>query len=184
MNGSIALLVVDMQEQFRSLLTRDSHLDQALEHIQHVAGRLRAAGHTVVWVHDIEGVRADDPAAQVIPELEVDPNDLVSQKTHSNAFWGTDLSQRLSGLGVELVVVAGFAAEHCALFTYEGARERGFTAVMLQNGLVSTDPAAVAAAMSQRHVISYPVLEFLIDQTRERGPVSPAQQEPGADGAR
>lgn len=157
-----ALLIVDMQEQFRSEFSGDARLGDVLEHIGYVAQIFRGAGAPVVWVLDCEDVSRDDPVAAPIPELQRLPTDLTSWKRDSNAFWDTDLAERLRELQVGFVVVAGFAAEHCVVFTYHGARERGLTAALLQNGVLSSDAGAVAAVMRHHHVVSYPVLELLL----------------------
>ncbi|MNI87084.1 putative hydrolase [compost metagenome] len=89
-------------------------------------------------------------------------SDLRVAKESGNAFWNTELEQVLARHGVKLVIIAGFAAEQCVLFTYNGAEERGFRPVILQNGILSTHNDAVDATYRDRNVISYPVVEFLI----------------------
>lgn len=158
----VALLIVDMQEQFRDEIERDLNLGRAIEHIEYMASAFRSASAPVVWVLDCEDVQRDDPGARVVSELAVADVDLMSWKRDSNAFWETDLADRLRELDVGLVVVAGFSVEHCVLFTLHGATERGFRAVLLQHGVLSADAAAVIAAVSQRPVAGYPVLEFLL----------------------
>lgn len=65
--------------------------------------------------------------------------------------------------GVGLVIVAGFAAEHCVTFTFNGARERGFKAAVLHNGVVSENPDAVNEIYRDRPTVSYPVIEFMLN---------------------
>jgi nicotinamidase-related amidase len=84
-------------------------------------------------------------------------------KEFSNAFWKTDLEQLLRENGVEFVIVAGFAAEQCVTFTINGAIERGFQAAVLQKGVLSTQPEAIPSIYRDRHMISYPVIEFLME---------------------
>ena len=159
-----ALLVVDLQNQFAHSFARIESFDSVIEHIEHVAGLMRQAGQPVVFIKDIESVPEDSEGAAVIPSLQVEPTDLQVSKVHSNAFWRTELEAELRKRDVGLVVVSGFSTEHCVLFTYEGARERGFRAALLQNGIASEDPEATGAALRQRHLVSYPVLEFVLGQ--------------------
>ena len=63
---------------------------------------------------------------------------------------------------MDFVVVAGYAAEYCVLFTYNGARERGFKTAMLQGGIVSSKPDAITGAYRDRNLISYPVIEAMV----------------------
>ncbi|MBB6672798.1 cysteine hydrolase [Cohnella nanjingensis] len=165
----MALLVVDMQNAFLQDRVEASRISQACEYINHVARLFRERGHAVVHVQDIEGMEADQEETYAfVPEVEVEPDDVRIRKVHSNAFWETDLEAVLRERGAGLVVVAGFAAEYCVLFTYQGAIERGFKAAMLQNGILSEHRDTVQAAYRDRHVVAYPVLEWLAEHSGTR----------------
>ncbi|MNV18044.1 Isochorismatase family protein [compost metagenome] len=73
------------------------------------------------------------------------------------------MEQLLREHGVEFIIVAGFAAEHCVTFTINGAQERGFQAALLQKAILSTRPDAITSIYRDRHMISYPVIEFLME---------------------
>lgn len=64
---------------------------------------------------------------------------------------------------MKLVIVAGFGAEQCVLFTYNGALERGFKAVMLQNGIISSREDIIQATYRDRDLISDPVIAALVE---------------------
>ncbi len=162
MPANVAFLVVDMQNQFKDTYARIDSYGKVVEHINYVAGLMRGAHQPVVMIKDIESVEADGEAAAVISDIQVDESDIVVCKLRSNAFWETDLEDALRRRDVGFVVVSGFTTEYCVLCTYEGARERGFRAALLQNALLSEDAEANAAALRQRHVISYSALEFLL----------------------
>lgn len=157
------LLIVDMQESIVRQKMDQKAIDHACEYINHVANVLRSNDHVVVHVQDVEGMEgAEHEQYQVISEIDVDGEDITITKESSNAFWQTNLEQTLKDLGVELLIVSGFAAEECVLFTYNGAMERGFRPVMLQNGVLSTHPEAISSTYRDRNVISYPVVDYLI----------------------
>lgn len=159
----IALLIVDMQNVFLRDLKGKIPLESATEHINYVADLLRAQDHCVVLVQDIEG--ADDPDSElfdIIPEIRVEPGDIRVTKESSNAFWNTNLQEVLFENEVGLVIVSGFAAEHCVLFTYNGALERGFSTVMLQHGILSLDDEVIQSTYRHRNVISHPVIKFAL----------------------
>lgn len=140
-------------------------VNNACEYINHVSGLLRSKDHMVVHIQDMEGANEDtDPEARIIiSEITVEPQDFRVKKEFSNAFWKTDLETLLRDQEVGLVIVAGFAAEHCVTFTFNGAIERGFRAAILQNGTLSTQAEAITSLYRDRHMISYPVIEFLMD---------------------
>ncbi|PZT53199.1 isochorismatase family cysteine hydrolase [Paenibacillus silvae] len=158
-----ALLIVDMQESIVRTKMDQKAIDHASEYMNHVANVLRSNNHVVVHVQDVEGMKGAEPELyRVIPEIDVQDEDLILTKESSNAFWQTNLEQMLKSQGVELLIIAGFAAEECVLFTYQGAVERGFRPVMLQNGILSTHPDAVTGTYRDRHVISYSVVDYLM----------------------
>ncbi len=68
---------------------------------------------------------------------------------------------------LDLLVLCGQAAEHCVVFTYNGARDRGHTAVILQNAVLSRNPGRVEALMVDRNVISYPDIETIVSGGRQ-----------------
>lgn len=157
----IALLIIDLQYQHvRDVPT--SKLDRVCEHVNHVSNLLRAAGHPVVHIRDIEGMTEETRESyEEIEQVVVDPSDLIVTKEYSNAFWQTNLEEVLKQHGVEQLILAGYAAEHCVLFTYNGAVERGFSPVLLQNGFTSRHEDTIAAASRDRNLISYPVVEWM-----------------------
>lgn len=159
---TIALLVVDMQNNVLKNKIEKNRLDHACEYINHVSALLRAREHLVVHIQDVEGMEVGYPQDyEVIPEVDVTAEDIKISKIYSNAFWQTELEQTLLEHQVELVIVAGFAAEECVLFTYNGAIERGFNTVLLQNGVLSQNADVIAGTNRDRNLISYPVVEYL-----------------------
>lgn len=161
----IGFLIVDMQNIFLQDRMEKLNVNEACEYINHVSELLRSKDHMVIHVLDMEGANEDtDPEARnSISEVHVGPNDIRLQKQFPNAFWNTELEQLLRDHGVGFVIVAGFAVEQCVTFTMNGAEERGFQAAMLQKGLISKKTEAINAIYHDRHIISYPVIEFMMD---------------------
>jgi nicotinamidase-related amidase len=109
-------------------------------------------------------VASNEAAFNVIPEIQIMDGDLRVTKEYSNAFWKTDLEKILLEQGVDLLILSGYAAEHCVLFTYNGAMERGFKPVILQQGILSSHSDTITATYRDRKLISYPVIEALVNQ--------------------
>jgi nicotinamidase-related amidase len=158
-----ALLIIDMQKVFM-----DSHQDRAelgsvVEHINHVAKIFRDAGHPVVFTKDIEGMTEENAASyEIIDALPVAGSDRVVDKLNTNGFWETGLHELLKSENVGFVVVAGYSAEHCVTFTWQGARERGYRACMLQDGVLAYRPEALSSLFRSRNFVSYPALEHFL----------------------
>lgn len=158
---NIAFLIIDLQTVHVEDVPR-SKIDSACEYINHVSGILRTAGHPIIHIRDIEGMTEDTESSyDTIEEVFVDPSDRVVTKEYSNAFWKTNLHDVLAELEVEKLILAGYAAEHCVLFTYNGAVERGYSPLLLQNGLLSRHDDTIAAASRDRNMIAYQAVEWL-----------------------
>ncbi|MGG2027099.1 isochorismatase family protein [Gottfriedia sp. S16(2024)] len=159
----IAFLIIDMQKIFLEDKKESLNVEGACEYINYVADCIRSKNHIVIHVQDIEGAEEiNSELLSFIPEIKVEEQDICVSKEHSNAFWNTELEQILKGNDVELVIIAGFAAEHCVLFTYNGASERGFKPVLLQNGILSTKSDVIIQTYRDRNIISYNVVPYII----------------------
>lgn len=140
-------------------------VDKACEYINYVADLLRFKDHVVIHIQDLEGIQESNREEyNFIPEIQIKNNDLKMTKENSNAFWNTELEQILLNHGIELVIIAGFAAEHCVLFIYNGAIERGFKPVILQQCILSTQSDVIISTYRDRNMISYPVIEYLANE--------------------
>jgi Amidases related to nicotinamidase len=158
----IGFLVIDMQSVHLEGIEK-KNVDRACEYINYVASMIRSNGHVVIHIRDIEGLTEENRGAfDTIPEIQVEAGDRTLTKEYSNSFWKTELEQILRDQGVELLVIAGNAAEHCVLFTYNGALERGFSAVMLQNGILSRFDDAISATYRDRNIVSYPAIKYML----------------------
>ncbi|MUT68558.1 isochorismatase family protein [Paenibacillus sp. NEAU-GSW1] len=160
----MALLILDMQKHFLQEKMKEFKVPRACIYINYVADLLRSKGHCVIHVQDVEGAdESNMEAIGFLPEIEIHPGDKRISKQYANAFWKTDLEQILHESGVDLVIVSGFAAEQCVLFTYNGALERDFKCVMLQNGIISSKDDIIVATYRDRDLISDPVIASLVE---------------------
>lgn len=158
----IGFLVIDLQPVHLKGVDKQA-VERACEYINYVADMLRSKNHVIVHIQDIEGMdESNKESFRTIPEISVAEHDLIVTKEYSNSFWKTDLEQILKDKGVELLIIAGNAAEHCVLFTYNGAGERGFKPVILQNGILSTYADAITSMCRDRNLVSHTVIQYLI----------------------
>jgi nicotinamidase-related amidase len=158
----IGFLVIDMQSVHLEGIEK-KNVDRACEYINYVANMVRSNGHVVIHIRDTEGLTEENREVyDTIPEIQVEASDRTLTKEYSNSFWKTELEQILRDEGVEFLVIAGNTAEHCVLFTYNGALERGFSAVMLQNGILSRFDDAISATYRDRNIVSYPAIKYML----------------------
>lgn len=94
--------------------------------------------------------------------------DLHLNKAYGNAFWQTDLDERLKALGADYVVVAGFVAEQCVLSTYRGARERNYQAAVLRDGIAGQKNEYSQFVYATSHTVTLNELQPLLANGKPR----------------
>ncbi|HAY32857.1 MAG TPA: isochorismatase family protein [Ignavibacteria bacterium] len=157
-----AFIIIDMQKTYLEGIVDKKKIETACEYINYSADLMRKNGQLVVHVQDIEGMNdLNKSDFDIIEEIKIAESDLNVKKIFSNSFWNTDLEDILKNKGIEFIIICGFAAENCVLFTYNGAAERGFKCVILQNGILSSKDDTVMNIYRDRNIISYPVIEFI-----------------------
>lgn len=159
-----ALLIVDMQKGCRGDDSKAT-MTTATEYINYTSNFFRKYGQTVVVIQDISvGEGPGSNGFEVLDEIETAPEDIVIHKNHCNAFFDTDLNSILKEKGIELVIVSGYHAEHCVLFTYNGAVEHGYTTAILQHGIAGSGISDVQNMQLKRPVVCDEVLELIIKE--------------------
>lgn len=159
---NIAMLIIDLQKGVLESEESKETVKDAVEYINEVSGYFRKAGKPVIVIQDV-GVDGGPGSEgyELIDGLEVEETDIQLEKVHANSFYETQLEKILHDLDVEFLVISGFAAEYCVLFTYNGARERGFGTSLLQHGIAGMTKKGVRDIQILRPVISYEALRFL-----------------------
>lgn len=157
----IALLVIDMQKGCKEDTPCKNEFDTAVLYINEAARIFRERNLPVIMVQDMEvGGGPGSEAFEVVEAIDKSDTDIMVHKKHCNSFWETNLDEILKEKGIEFVVISGFAAEYCVLFTYNGAAERGYEAALLQNGVAGFDLEEIKKIQLLRPVISLGALEY------------------------
>ncbi|MCM1991397.1 cysteine hydrolase family protein [Oceanirhabdus seepicola] len=158
-----AFLIIDMQKGCREFCKCQREFDGAVEYINEAAKLFRKNGLPVVRVLDLgvdEGPGSKE--FEFVDSIITDENDIIIHKEYNNAFFKTELNNKLQELGVEFVVISGFAAEYCVLFSYNGAKEMGYGVSLLQNGIAGVEYEEVKKMQLIRPVVSSVVLECFL----------------------
>ena len=159
----VALLIVDMQKACREATSCKHAFDNCVR-IINMAGRyFREKNYPVVIIKDIEVASPGTAEFETVDDIAVSDRDIVIHKLYCNAFWKTELDQILKDKGVDCVIVSGFAAEYCALFTYNGAVERGYEAFLLQDGIAGFNEEEIKRIQLLRPVINLNALIYFLE---------------------
>lgn len=133
----------------------------AAERLAELKRRARAAGVPVVyandnfgrWRSDLSAVveRSLEPGCKgrpVVEGLKPGADDYFVLKPKHSGFFSTTLDVLLRHLGTRTVVVGGFAADMCVLFTANDAYMRGLRVVVPEDGVAANEAADCAAALA------------------------------------
>ena len=160
--SKVAFLVIDMQKNCKEATPCKASFEKAVEYINEVSQYFRERNQTVVIIQDVEAGGPETEGFKCVEELVVSEKDFFVHKTYSNSFWNTELDNILKSEGVDCVIISGFAAEHCVLFTYNGAIERGYNTYLLQDGIAGFDDEEIKRIHLLRAVINYGALEYFL----------------------
>jgi nicotinamidase-related amidase len=138
----------------------------AADRLAALAARARRAGVPVIYANDNFGrwrsdfsallarVLGEDVRGRPIAErLRPDPSDYVVLKPKHSAFFSTTLDLLLRYLKTRTLVIGGFTADRCVLFTASDAYLRDFRVVVPSDGVASLDARANRVALAQMRTL-------------------------------
>jgi len=159
LDAKTALIVIDLQKGIVSLPTVHP-VDRVVERAGALADAFRGHGLPVVLVNVAGGApgrterpRISEPFpagwADLIPELDRQPSDIVVTKRTWGAFASTNLEDQLKALGVTQVVVAGVATGTGVESTARQADEQGFNVTLAIDAMTDLRAEAHAYSIAQ-----------------------------------
>jgi len=158
-----ALLIVDIINDFAFPGGEQlaQQMGPVLDAIEALRARYDAAQRPVIYVNDNFGRWRSDfqtlvsvcseperPGAAIAELLKPTPRDFFVLKPHLSGFRETPLHMLLQSGGVRTVILAGFAADNCVLFTAADAHMMDYRVV------VPSDCVASEQDKERRHVLA------------------------------
>jgi nicotinamidase-related amidase len=152
-----ALLVMDVQ---RGIVDRFTYDDEYLPRLRRAIDAARSGGIPVIYVvigfragHPEVSARnktfsaiagtgafgADDPNAEIHPDVAPQPGDIVVTKKRVSAFAGSDLDVVLRGTEIDTLVLSGIATSGVVLSTLRQAADLDYGIVVLEDGCLDGD---------------------------------------------
>jgi len=145
-----ALVVIDLQRGIVGANTAPHSGPDVVARAASVARALREAGGTVVWVRvtpspdgkdalhpltdapPVSGHRPPD-WAELMPELDRQPGDIVIMKRQWGAFYGTELDLQLRRRGIDTILLCGITTNIGVETTARDAYDRGYNQVFIED---------------------------------------------------
>ena len=128
-----ALLVVDLQ---RGVLADDGTWDPdgVVSRVAGLVDQARVADVPVVWVqHNSDELVAGTPVWELADGLRPEAGETVVQKWYGDSFEETPLTDVLTEVGAEHLVVAGAQTDACIRSTIHGALVRGYDVTLVSD---------------------------------------------------
>lgn len=166
----VALLLVDVINgfDFEGSEGLASAATEAADKIRDLAARARAKNVPVIYINDnfgrwrsdfrqivAECSRTELPGHEATRTLVPDEADYFVLKPRHSAFYCTALELLLEQLGVDRLVLVGFAANICVLFTAHDAHMRGYRVWVPSDCVASNSPELTRQALAHvSHVSS------------------------------
>ena len=128
-----ALLVVDLQ---RGVLADDGTWDPdgVVSRVAGLVDQARVADVPVVWVqHNSDELVAGTPVWELADGLRPETGETVVQKWYGDSFEETPLTDVLTEVGAEHLVVAGAQTDACIRSTIHGALVRGYDVTLVSD---------------------------------------------------
>jgi nicotinamidase-related amidase len=195
MQSGAALLLIDTINamDFEGSEGLVAAASQAAINIERLARSAREQNVPVVYVNDNYGkwrsdfratyescTAADKPGREVSARLRPQAQDYFVLKPRHSGFFSTSLDLLLDHLGVDCLVLTGFATNLCVLFTANDAHMRGYQLLVPQDCTASNTPAltqralahareALAAGTPLSSEIDFPHLKNLRKKPRSQG---------------
>jgi len=149
------LVVIDMLHDFLESW-EVARRQKLVSSINELVGSMRSSGHPIVWVRqefepDLRDAFREMKAkgisitikgtqgCQIVPELAVDPSDLVIIKKRYSAFYCTPLDETLVRLQPDAIILAGINTHACIRTTAIDAYQRDWNVILALDCIDSYD---------------------------------------------
>ena len=161
MNGSTALLVIDVQlcAFDGKLIPAIFRADDLLDGTAKLIAAARTAEIPVIFLQHCalagQLYREGTKGWEIHPSIEPKPTEAVVQKRESSAFNGTDLRSVLAEKRIDTVITCGLQSEFCVTNTSIAALELGLNVYVAQDAhsTYSTDDDDASAIIDRQNAL-------------------------------
>lgn len=138
-----ALLVIDVQKGIVDF----KDFKQELNNIEDIIQDFKENNEPVIFIRNLADEESspfhkDKESSELHPSLEKYADIVIEKKTPS-AFFKTELSEKLTELRIDHLVIVGFNTEFCCQFTAIAAYDRGYKVTFIEEATGTVNDAEV-----------------------------------------
>lgn len=148
-----ALVIIDVQANLFDT-PRAYRIDEVAALLDRKAAEARAAGAPVIFIqHEEAGSEWErgTPGWEFHSSLAPKPGDTIVAKTFCDGFRDTELAATFHRLGIDGIVVGGYATDFCVDTTVRAAASRGIATTVIADGHTTSERPHLPAADVVRH---------------------------------
>lgn len=119
--------------------------------LKKVINQAREFNIPIIYIQDLEIGAGQADQQKIHPEITPQVHDAILTKTSTDAFFVTDLQDKLNDLEVEHLVITGVKTEYCVDTTARSAISRGFDVTLVADGHSTTDNNVLKAEQIIAH---------------------------------
>jgi nicotinamidase-related amidase len=149
--GAFARRSVRVARAIRKLRDRAARRRVPVIYVNDNLGKWRSDMHALVDLCSRPGM----PGAPIVELLKPRPTDFVILKATLSGFYQTPLEAMLRLGGVRTLIITGFAADNCVLFTAADAYMREFRLVVPRDCIGAQTPEALGRALKSMTKLFY-----------------------------
>lgn len=130
-----AILIIDVQSGLFDTTPPPADATDILQRINQLTDAGRQHQVPVFWIQheDADELRYQSPEWQLQGSLKQVPGDHYIRKTTPDSFQGTDLGSTLQHLGVNTLIIGGYACEFCVDTTVRRSAGQGYPVILVSD---------------------------------------------------
>jgi nicotinamidase-related amidase len=154
-----ALLIIDVQLGIFMRKNYDGMAvykeDILIENIKTLINKANSSNAPVIYIQhlyeDFPIMEKGQPMWEVHPKIKPEQSDIVIEKRHADAFWGSILEDTLKNLNVTNLIITGLQTAYCVDTTCRRAYSMGYKNILVSDGHSTLDSDVLTAEQIIAH---------------------------------
>jgi nicotinamidase-related amidase len=154
-----ALLIIDVQ---LGIFMRKNYDGMAIyneelfiKNLRTLINKAKTVNAPVIYIQhmyrDFPPMEKGQPAWDVLPDIKPEPDDIIIEKHHADAFHESALQEILCNLGVTNLIITGLQTAYCVDTTCRRAYSMGYKNILVSDGHSTLDSEILSAEQIIAH---------------------------------